>query len=398
MMKSQNFLTACLLGAIFSTAHSQSAEIKVTNPSNISRPKEPVIVLWSQLPNNGGLQGKPLKLTDEKGMSVPFQIDDLNQDGTQDELTFQSDFLPKQQRSFSLTISSSGELWKNHPHTDAANWKKIDTVYRSIDDDDGPGLLRSQSSYRFDGVGWESELVGYRVYLDERNSVDIQGKRKPGLQWNYIGASSVDYQQDSYWGMDVLHVGPALGVGGIALWAGDSAVKPYLLDRRRCRIIARGPVRAVVRVDYFGWKLGTGRVDLTSLFTIYSGDRATEHQVFLSPGASSRTLATGIVKHAKAKATWDGQQSRLSTFGPQSRANDELLMSLHFNRNDVLKKTEDAINHLVLLRLESNSSIRFVISSRWKGEKDVSWSDKDLEDFDMSIWRRLHEPLNIRVQ
>jgi len=73
-------------------------------------------------------------------------------------------------------------------------------------------------------------------------------------------------------------------------------------------------------------------------------------------------------------------------------------MSLHFNRNDVLKKTEDAINHLVLLRLESNSSIRFVISSRWKGEKDVSWSDKDLEDFDMSIWRRLHEPLNIRVQ
>jgi hypothetical protein len=322
---------------------------------------------------------------------------DLN--GTLDELAFTADFTPRQRRSFSLTLTKAGEIAPppSAPRTDAANWKRINQVLQAVDDDDVPGTGRIRGLYRFDGVGWESEVIAYRLYLDERNAVDIQGKRKPGLYWKFIGSSEVDYQQDADWGMDVLHVGPALGVGGIGFWLGDSVVKPVTVDRQRCRIVARGPVRAIVRVEYTGWLVGSAKADVSSVFTIYAGDRVSEHTITLQGGVESTTLATGIVKHASAEATWDDKMASLYTLGPQSRANDDLFMALSFAPNTVLKKTDGLYDHLVLLRAEEGKPLRFLISAVWRGETGSMWSEIRIQDFLRRTSSRLNAPLKIEI-
>jgi hypothetical protein len=279
-----------------------------------------------------------------------------------------------------------------------ADFKRINGVPTLVDDDDGPGTFRSQSQYLFDGVGWESELVGYRLYLDERNAIDIQGKRTPGLHWKFIGSSGVDYQLDAYWGMDILHVGPALGIGGIGFWTHDSVAHPYTLNRRRCRVTARGPVRAVVRVDYFGWDLGEEKVNVTSLFSIFTGDRATEHRVILQTAESPKTIATGIVKHPRGNVFWNAQGSWFSSLGSQSRVNDSLLMALNFASSNECARAEDNYNHLVLINLEPGKAFRFLLSSVWRGETGRMWSEEEINDFLMGMWRRLNEPLGIEVQ
>ncbi|MBI3112229.1 MAG: DUF4861 domain-containing protein [Ignavibacteriales bacterium] len=397
MMNRQLFhllLTGSVVSSILSA---QELRFSVENPSSVARPHEPVVIPWEEVAKKlPGVSPATVQVWKEEGGDVPVQVDDLDLDGSPDELTFASDFSPHQRRVFTLrlhrgeTKSGTGSF-----RTDAGNWKRSGGAFQSIDDDDGPGFKRAQSGYRFDGVGWESELVGYRIYLDERNAVDIQGKRKPGLYWNMIGSSGVDYQQDADWGMDVLHVGPALGVGGIGFWTGDSVLKPVSLDRRRCRIIARGPVRAVVRVDYSGWALGTEKVDVTSLFFIYAGDRVSEHRVILGSTSSPRTIVTGIVKHPSAKGVWKAEEAWLSTQGTQSRANDELMMALNFEKSAVVQQTEDEFSHLVLLKLGPQKPLRFLISSVWRGETGSMWAGDQIELFLRQVGRRLNEPLKV---
>jgi hypothetical protein len=382
-----------------SAAYAQDVHIMVTNPSAAPRRNEPVVIAWERI---GGklpdVDVAKLRLLDEQNRSLAFQIDDLDADRTPDEFVFSADFNPHQQRRFIFTpladtlASPLGPL-----RTDVADFKRINGVPTLVDDDDGPGTLRSQSQYLFDGVGWESELVGYRLYLDERNAIDIQGKRIPGLQWKFIGSSGVDYQLDSYWGMDILHVGPALGIGGIGLWLHDSVAHPYKLDRRRCRVIARGPVRAVVRVDYIGWDIGGEKVNLTSLFSIFEGDRATEHRVILQNAESPKTIVTGIVKHPPGKVLWNEQELCLSTLGRQSRANDSLLMALNFASSSKCERAEDKYDHLVLINLQPERSFNYLISSVWQGETGRMWSKREIRSFLKGMWRRLNEPLGIQV-
>lgn len=391
-------LSLCALCALLSA---QEMRVSVTNPSPLSRPDEPVIVSWADVARRvPKAASSHLHLTDEEGGQIVFQVDDLDFDGAPDELVFLADFNPRQRRTFLLKFVSREETVSPAyaPRTDAQNYKRISGVLQSLDDDEGPGLKRDQTLYRFDGVGWESELVGYRLYLDERNAVDIHGKRKRALQWKFMGTTDVDYQQDSDWGMDILHVGPALGVGGIGFWVADSVLKPHTLERRRCRIVARGPVRAVVRIDYAGWEVGGEKVDLTSFFTICAGDRVSEHRVILRKGQLPKTLVTGIVKHPSGNTIWDPKEGSLSTLGAQSRVNDQLLMALNVVSSSVVKRTEDEYNQLLLLTIELNKPLTFLISSRWQGETGQAWSDVEVREFLQRTSARLNEPLQVQLQ
>jgi hypothetical protein len=390
-------LSICLT---LSATYAQNVDITVTNPSAAPRRNEPIVISWERVGSKvANVDMAKLRLLDEHKRSLAFQIDDLDLDGMPDEFVFSADFNSHQQRIFVLTPSADTLASPIGPlRTDVADFKRINGTPTLVDDDDGPGTLRSQSQYLFDGVGWESELIGYRLYLDERNAIDIQGKRIPGLQWKFIGSSGVDYQLDSYWGMDILHVGPALGIGGIGLWFHDSVAHPYKLDRRRCRVIARGPVRAVVRVDYIGWDIGGEKVNLTSLFSIFEGDRATEHRVILQTAESPKTIVTGIVKHPAAKVVWNEQDLCLSTLGRQSRANDSLLMALNFASSSKCVRAEDKYDHLVLINLQPGKSFSYLISSVWQGETGRMWSKREIHHYLKGMWRRLDEPLSIQVQ
>ncbi|MEX2117002.1 MAG: DUF4861 family protein [Bacteroidota bacterium] len=388
-------ILACCLAT--TAARGQELEILVTNPYNVRRANEPVVVPYVEIQKNVPTDlARKLRLLDESNRSMAFQVDDLDGNGSPDEFVFVADFAPNQDRRFVLTSGADSLALPAGPfRTDVANFKRIGGVSVSVDDDDGPGTLRSQGQYPFDGVGWESEVIGYRLYLDERNAVDIQAKKIPGLHWAYIGNTGVNYQLDAYWGMDPLHVGGALGIGGMGFWIKDAVNHPMRLDRRRCRVIARGPVRAVARVDYDGWDIGGEKVDVTSLFVIYGGDRMTEHRVMLR-SAAPRTIAVGIVKHAHARASWDPAAATMFTVGAQSRTNDSLLMALTFDPAAVVRKTEDKANHLVLLRLDKNTTLRYFISAYWQGETGTMLSESGTKDLLQTMRRRLTEPLNVR--
>ena len=381
-----------------SALHAQGLRISVSNPSPVSRLNEPIILRWADLIRQAPeVSPGTLGLVDEQQKPCVIQVDDLDLDGTPDEVTFAADFGPRQRRTFSLVTMEAVPAQKPKAATDAADWKRVKGVLQSLDDDNVAGNERIRGSYRFDGVGWESEIAAYRLYLDERNAVDILGKRIRGLYWQQIGSTDMDYQQDAHWGMDVLHVGAALGIGGIGFWSGDSVLKPITLDRQRTRIIARGPVRALVRVAYSGWEVGNRKMDVTSLFSIYVGDRTCEQRVFVSNVVPGSILATGIVRHDSTTVLWNGKEGWLCTSGLQSRAGDSLLLALNVSPSDLVKKMEGRDDRLLLLKCHDSKPIRILISYYWQGETGRMWTQRQTKEYLNRIARRITEPLVVRV-
>ena len=372
--------------------------ITVKNPSSSPRPNEPVVVPWTEIARAWpAVDPRALQLADENGAPLTLQVDDLDFDGTPDELTFVADFGPGQERVFTAGPGKADTGGTRALRTDAVDWKRIGGVLHSLVDDDVAGNARVRGAYRFDGVGWESDVIAYRLYLDARNAIDINGKRKPGLCWDYLGTSGADYQKDAGWGMDILQIGNALGIGGIGFWAGDSVLKPITLDRQRTRIVARGPVRAAVRVEYTGWDVGGEKENVTSLFTIYAGDRVSEQRVILEAGPSPKTLATGIVRLDSTEIAWNPGGGYLYTTGRQSRANDGLMMALNVSPGAVMKKTEDAVNHLLILKLVKGTPLKILLSAYWQGEHGTMWTGDRIREFLEATGRRLTEPLQVCV-
>lgn len=71
--------------------------------------------------------------------------------------------------------------------------------------------------FPYEGIGWENEIVGYRLYLDERAVTDVFGKKIAQPVLHTVDYRS-KYHDPAEWGLDVMHVGPSMGVGGLGLF------------------------------------------------------------------------------------------------------------------------------------------------------------------------------------
>ena len=109
-----------------------------------------------------------------------------------------------------------------------------------------------------------------------------------------MGVDGFDnYHNMADWCMDNFKVGKALGIGSIAIWNGEKAVRVEKKDSVTCLIPADGKIRSQVKTIYYGWDANGTKCDLTSLISIDAGSRAS-HMEF-SVTNYIYTVATGLL-------------------------------------------------------------------------------------------------------
>jgi unsaturated chondroitin disaccharide hydrolase len=300
-------LTAAAPAAI--AAPVRTLKLTITNPLDVARPHEPIVIAVAELKKRWpDLQPAHLIVTvtdartlDEDAAALssrelPSQVDDVDGDGHLDELAFQIDLGPKQTRV--VTIASGDP-----------------TVIERLRADYPPGTNAVQSAH-YEGIGWESEIGAWRVYLDDRNAIDLFGKRRPGLWLQRWSGAEYKYHDESPLGRDIYHIGDTLGIGAAAARteSGIQAVRP--VERRTGQVRARGPVRAIVEVDYKGWTLGAQTLDMRSVIVQWAGDRGFEHRVSATAPVS---WVTALPHHSAAPSHSlnDGKNLVLWTWGHQ---------------------------------------------------------------------------------
>lgn len=251
---------------------------------------------------------------------------------------------------------------------------------------------------RYEGPGWESEKVGYRFYLDWRNATDIFGKKSDQLVLDQVGLDGFDsYHEMAGWGMDILKVGEALGLGALGCWSDNRVLRMSQTDSVSCTILRDGPVVATVGTNYYGWSTPYGKTNVGSRLSISAGSRLTKHAVKLSQAVDS--LCTGIVKHENAELIQSVEPEGwcyLATWGQQSLAGDNLGMAIFFRSEDHESLTGDNFNHVV--RFNSNrNELEYYFAACWEQEENGIKTMEEFVDFLEFTRRTLNNPVEWKL-
>jgi unsaturated chondroitin disaccharide hydrolase len=263
-------------------------KLSVTNPTNESRPAADIVVSVNELKRIAPdfKAGDAIVTTSDAStleedartlqtVELPSQADDLDGDNKYDELAFQIDLKPRQTRIVSIAYG------------DTAAIQRLRSDY--------PQRTGAKFTMKFDGLAWESEATAWRIYFDQRNAIDVWGKRRPGLYLEMFGAPEYVYHWDSPLGRDIYRIGDAIGIGAVGALVEGKAARVSDVGERKWRIISAGPIRVIVELNYKGWKIAGHEINLTSRMTQWAGERGFHHRV-TTEGADGVTLVTGIVR------------------------------------------------------------------------------------------------------
>lgn len=294
-MKKIQLLLFALLGLTnFATAQT-TVKLIVTNPLNCSRTEEPVVFKLGQYKNT-----KSATVT-IAGKEQPCQLDDLDNDGSYDELCFLTNLQPHAKQIYSITLNKVGspkiytpkvyvEMLLNHPKN-KTNRQNTYISSLTVNDDADPYQILQHH-----GPSFESELVAYRIYFDKRQTVDIYGKYRKALEIHDTQFYPDQKQKAENWGDDILWVGETFGLGTFRGWDGNKPLMVEPVKQRTEQIIARGPLRTIVEIKDFGWNPnGKGTLDVTTRYTLYAGHRDCIVDITFREIPKNYQFATGII-------------------------------------------------------------------------------------------------------
>lgn len=237
---------------------------------------------------------------------------------------------------------------------------------------------------RYEGPGWESDLVGYRFYLDWRNATDVFGKKTREMVLQKVGLDGFDsYHEMQPWGVDVLKVGKSLGLGSPAAYVKKQAQRIDVTDSITCEISDNGNIYSSITTNYYGWKVDGNSHDVISKLSIHAGTRLTYHTLHIS--GDLHNFCTGVVKDPKARLYADpgngDHWGYLATFGDQSLNNDHLGLAVFFSNEYFKGFTEDEHSHIVKIKQNAAGEIEYYFMAIWEGEADGYTNENEFLEY-----------------
>ena len=214
---------------------------------------------------------------------ITSQAVDENGDGQPDTLLFQSDFLPKEKKSFVIFAQF------NRTKLPAA---VLTTTARFVPE-------------RADDFAWESDRIAFRIYGPALWKQDGPTKTGSGIDiWcKHVRESIVnemykngDYHNDHGRGVDCYKVGTVRGCGGVAVWAQDKLWASRCFDK--WKLSSAGPIRATFELTYADWDAAGRSVSEVKRISIDLGSNLNRIESrFKADGADPLQIAAGLTIH-----------------------------------------------------------------------------------------------------
>jgi len=361
----------------------------VHNPTNIERESEFVLIDLNMLKEKySDFNIDAFRIFDRKA-ELPYQIIDNNFAG------FALHIEPAASKRIKITYLKEGKMSLKYPSKtyseiamkvdyDFKNGKYLGGRFQNFsrvripDDHTDHNAL-----FKYEGPGWESDKVGYRLYIDWRNRIDIFGKKTNDLVLSNVGINDLDANDDSYhymqeWGKDIFKVGSSLGIGSFGMMHDEEIIMVSKRDSVICEIIENGPVQAAVKIDYFGWEVDNRKYDLSAKFSINAGSRLTD--VKLTANNNPENFVTGFAKHANTEFSSSinkNEWSYISLYGVQTAADygdprnavDNLGIAVFFLEKDLIGQTETEDSYVLILK-PTEGKLNYYFAAAWEQEPE----------------------------
>lgn len=395
MTKNSALLLTLLFGLLITGCSSKELiHITVTNPTNKN-------ISDAIVESRIDLKYQPTAINLNDG-DIPFQIIDV---AGKRKIKFAADIKPNEKKTFTIENDLSLDPNRFTPRTYAELSRKEGDVYFDkrfrgnkfvkVERLKVPSIHTDHDAlFKYEGPGWESELVGYRFYLDWRNATDIFGKKKNQLVLEQVGIHDTVAKDDSYhtmqdWGMDIFKVGSSLGIGSIGMWAEGKVHMVSKTDSIICAIPYTGPVEAKVVTDYYGWQVGQTKFDLTSSLSITAGSRLTKCEIAISGNAEN--IVTGLAKYENTILI-KGQNTTgwnyIALYGKQTLVNkeDKLGIVIFYKNEELSELMEDNLSYIVKLKPNSGRAT-YHFAAAWEQEEG---GIKNIDEFTNYLDETIH--------
>ena len=377
----------------------QSLTLKVSNPNKSGLKNAPVVVVLDKY------KSIPTKVRENlavfvDGKQISSQLDDLNKDGIPDELVFLLDLKAGQ----TLTVSLK---------TIPAVQRKIfpTEVYADLilKDKDGKfQFVNEISSTKNDmytklhhhGVAFESALIAYRIYFDNKSTIDLYGKKKQQLELATTEWYPTDEQASAGYGDDVLRVFDAVGVGTVKGWNGTKATHIEKFDKRTQRIVSTGKLRTVVESEVEGWQYEDKKINITVRYILYARHRDAVCEVRASEDIEN--LATGV-ETIKGGPTLIDQKGLVGSWGSDYPVTDTIKyekqtvgLGVYVPQKFAKKQAIQGLNNLILMPYKKGETLRFYFTAAArKEEKDPFTSSEQFFTY-LKNWGAALEPVVVK--
>ena len=286
-----------------------------------------------------------------------------------------------------ISIKEGGE-WQDGPRD---HKEYIGGTFKNVQEMIVPSEHTDHSWYiRYEGPGWENKSIGYRLYLDWRNAIDIYGKKVDSIVLPYVGQDGFDsYHEMSDWGQDILKAGKSLGIGGYGRIVNDTVHHFKTVEKTSASVFNTDSISSV-DIDYKGWETANDTLDLKTKLSIFSEGRHTKAELNLSKAVDG--ICTGIVKFdsipliEKVGKDW----AYIATYGAQTLVSDtdKLGMAIFYKLSEVKEIKEGLYDHLVIFNPVTSYTYYFL--GAWEQELDgikteeefVTYLNELLQQFD----------------
>lgn len=355
--------------------------LELTNPLQGELVNHAVVLRVADILNEV-LDFNPLNcgLSTTKGQTIPFQADDLDGDGHADELTF-INTLPPGPTEYIVHYSPTGSRPSNFPAQTYARlaWETADA-----------------------NIGWESNRAAYRFYWGQ---LEAFGKLDERLIMASFTAD-YGYHELQDWGMDILHVGNASGLGGISLWEGENRIStinpagegPNQYARR---IIGAGPVRSIARVDITNIGPAQATYTVTLIMSAFADNVYSRQDILINSSLGGQVVySPGIEKLPGETWSMDKDSGYLATWGEGAPGAGGVGLGLIFDPHEYVGFAESDLDRYVKLAVPSGEKRTHWIYGGWSRgltapvpPQAENWA-KDVKELSL----RLRVPLNPRFR
>ena len=396
-MKTKFLIQALLFCTLMISA--ETIELKVTNPNNARINNAPVVVALDKYKNIPVHERAALAVFVD-GKQISSQLDDLNTDGVPDELIFLINLKKEQTRTVTLkTIpASQRDSFPTEVYADMITKEKK-----------GPKVfVREASSTKNDmyntmyhhGVAFESALIAYRIYFDNKSTVDVYGKKKQQLELATTGWYPTDAQLAEDYGDDILQVFSLVGVGSVKGWDGSKATHIDTFDKRTQRIVSTGKLRTVVESEVEGWQYEGKKINMTVRYIMYARHRDAIAEVRASEDIAF--LATGV-QQTGGGPLFSNKQGLVGSWGTYYPVNDTIKyakqtvgLGVCVPKVSVLKHVTEGGNNLILMPYHKGEILRFHLTAVSRKEENTPYtSDKPFFNY-LSQWANELKPVTVK--
>ncbi|MBN1463970.1 MAG: DUF4861 family protein [Paludibacteraceae bacterium] len=384
------------------------AFITVENLDNFARKNSPIVVKVADVVSKFKNYNKQrIGIFDGK-KEIQTQFDDLNKDGTPDEMVFLLNLAPKEKVKLLVRMLPPNYQIKNYEKelfVELVKKEKIDNKDRLI-------MVEEASSDKDDmyeklyhhGVAFETELIAYSLYFDKTHSIDIYGKTNHRLELPECKWYPNKTQLNLGFGSDILETTNNISIGTFKGWKNNQVVDFEQIGKRTQRIIVSGNIRNIVEIEVNDWIYSEKKIHAKIRYIQYARHRDLEAQIIFNKEFNdSLTFCTGIKKLQDEKYHTNNI-NLIGNWGKESfKINDKnyleetVGLAVVIPPRYVQKITEDKKNHLVLIQNQGDSIIHYYLTATTLKEKKGYKSETDFFKYLESWQQEILNPISIQI-